>query len=133
MAPAPAGQTPGAVLMRPDTRWAWGESDAQISCGIDGANTLSCSQGAPYSTLGMALISRPRFGVAPCHARTSRKTPAPAGAPTRVDSRIHSGSSAGEGGAPTRACVPGIWRIGPFSQVRSDVRKLIATMGGVRS
>ena len=35
-------------------------------------------------------------------------------------------------GPPGRVWVPGIWRIGPFSQVRSVIRKLIVTCGGVR-
>ena len=55
-------------------------------------------QGAAYSTFGKALISLDKLGVAPCQARLSRKTPAPAGAPTKVECFIHSGSSAGRGG-----------------------------------
>ena len=45
------------------------------------------------------------------HARWSRKTPAPAGAPTQVESFIQGGSSSPRGGGWTFVCVPGIWRI----------------------
>ena len=41
-------------------------------------NGAGSSQGAPYSTLGMALIWRLRLGVAPCQARLSRNTADPA-------------------------------------------------------
>ncbi len=40
--------------------------------------------------------------MAPCQARLSRNTPAPALAPTRVERRIHSGSSGSSGGLGTR-------------------------------
>ena len=47
-------------------------------------------------------------------ARWSRNTPAPAGAPTQVESFIQGGSSSPRGGGWTFVCVPGIWRIGPL-------------------
>ena len=65
-------------------------------------------QGAAYSTFGKALTSLERFGVAPCQALLSRNTPAPAGAPTRVDNLIHSGSSTRGGGDCSNVWVPGI-------------------------
>ena len=129
MTPAPAGQTPGSVLIRAEIRCACALSAAQISCGIEGSNRDASSQGAVYSTFGIARISRLTFGVAPCQARGSRKTPAPAGAPTRVERRIHSGSSAWVGGAAGQGLGAGDLADGPFSTVRSLIRKLIGDPG----
>src|SRR5579871_2690652 len=131
--PAPAGHTPGGVLMSRQICLPCADKVSQISCGMDLIKVLPSIHGPAYSTFGMARISQERFGVAPCQARLSRNTPAPAGAPTNVESRIHSGSSIGVGGLVTIAEVPGICRIGPFSQVRSVIKKLIVTCGEVRS
>ena len=53
----------------------------------------------------------------------------PAGAGHSVLSFIHSGSSARLGIGSREFCVPGIWRVGPFSVVRSIIGKLIVTAG----
>ena len=59
----------------------------------------------------------------------SRKIAAPAGTGHTVDSFIHSGSSANRGIGARDRCVPGIWRMGPFSVVRSTIAKLTVTTG----
>mmetsp|Transcript_3823 Transcript_3823/g.11239 ORF Transcript_3823/g.11239 Transcript_3823/m.11239 type:complete len:216 (+) Transcript_3823:163-810(+) len=130
MTPAPGGQTPGSLLAKRQMCFPWGVSVSQISCGMDLGIQGPAVQADAHSMLGMHRISLERFGVAPCHARWSRKTPEPAGAPTSVESRIHSGSSAEEGGSCVLVCVPGIWRMGPFSQVLSTIRKLIVPEAG---
>mmetsp|Transcript_41888 Transcript_41888/g.112963 ORF Transcript_41888/g.112963 Transcript_41888/m.112963 type:complete len:202 (+) Transcript_41888:239-844(+) len=130
MTPAPAGQTPGLERTKRQMCLPCGVSVSQISCGMVLGRWGPASHGAIHSMLGMHRISLDRLGVAPCQALWSRKMPDPAGAPTRVDRRIHSGSSAVEGGSCTFACVPGIWRMGPFSQVESTMRKLIVPETG---
>ena len=80
-----------------------------------------------------ARISLEILGVAPCQQRLSRKMAAPALAPTSVEYFIHGGSSAGLGVGCVEVCDPAIWRIGPFSHVRSHIRKLMVTSGGVIS
>ena len=131
--PAPAGHTPGSALTRRLMCLPCGVSVSHTACGMVLRPPPSGSHGAPYSTLGRARISRLRFGVAPCQARLSRNTPAPAGAPTRVERRIHSGSCSGGTGRICQVCEPGICRMGPFSHVRSHMAKLMVTTGGVKS
>mmetsp|Transcript_58849 Transcript_58849/g.182820 ORF Transcript_58849/g.182820 Transcript_58849/m.182820 type:complete len:233 (-) Transcript_58849:648-1346(-) len=130
MTPAPGGQTPGGECTKRQMCLPCGVSISQISWGMVRGMPGPASHGAVHSMLGMHRISLERFGVAPCHARWSRKIPEPAGAPTSVERRIHSGSSAEEGGNCTLACVPGIWRMGPFSQVESTMRKLMVPEAG---
>ena len=82
--PAPGGQTPGSALIHSHNFWhvVHGFPDFMSMTTL---NPSRVRQGAAYSTFGSALTSLERLGVAPCHARLSRKTPAPAGAPTRVE------------------------------------------------
>lgn len=87
------------------------------------------NQGAKYSTLGIARTSRDRFGVPPCHERMSRKNAVPAGAGHTVDNFIHSGSSIRFGIGARDRWVPGICRIGPFSNVRAIIGKFIVRTG----
>ena len=94
--------------------------------GTDGA-TGSRYQGAKNSAFGMALTSLDKFGVPPCHARTSRISTLPAGAGQTVESFIQAGSSSRLGIGAWLCCVPGICRTGPFSQLKSTVRKLQQT------
>mmetsp|Transcript_16701 Transcript_16701/g.47622 ORF Transcript_16701/g.47622 Transcript_16701/m.47622 type:complete len:233 (+) Transcript_16701:209-907(+) len=130
MTPAPGGQTPGGECTKRQMCLPWGVRVSQISWGMVFGVPGPASHGAVHSMFGMQRISLERFGVAPCQARWSRKMPEPAGAPTSVESRIHSGSSAEDGGICTFACVPGIWRMGPFSQVESTMRKLMVPEAG---
>src|SRR6478672_10100878 len=106
-----------------------GDSFFHCSYGIDRITASLRNHGAKYSMLGAALTSWERFGVPPCHARRSRKMPEPAGAGHTVLSFIHSGSSARLGIGLREFCVPGIWRVGPFSGVRSTIGKLMVTAG----
>ena len=98
MTPAPGGQTPGSALIHSHIFWACGVNVSHISWGMTTLKPSCVRHGAAYSTFGNALTSLERLGVAPCQARLSRKTPAPAGAPTSVECRIQSGSSSVTGG-----------------------------------
>ena len=71
--PAPGGQTPGSALIHSHNFWACGVKVSQISWGMTTLKPSRVRQGAAYSTFGNALTSLERLGVAPCHARLSRK------------------------------------------------------------
>ena len=114
-------------------RRPWGDRRRHWSYGIDRTMASLRNHGAKYSMFGAARTSRERLGVPPCQHRTSRKMAEPAGAGQTVLSFIHSGSSSRLGIGWRELCVPGIWRVGPFSRVRSTIAKLIVTAGTGRS
>lgn len=76
----------------------------------------------------MILGSPERFSVLPCQHRTSRMIAVPAGA-HKMDCCIQTGSSSSVGIGYLDLCVDLMKRVGPFSGVKSVIRKLTTIKG----
>merc|ERR1719215_1503422 len=91
---------------------------------------------AANSQFGRNRGSAAMFGVPPCHVRLSRSIAHPAGRGQNVKKRQSSCSCSSPGGCQSSdgmpfggKCVPGMMRMGPFSQVNGETVKLAVTTG----